>query len=110
MSDGHFPQSRSTLWSLSAVAEHVNGIQSAEMVKEGLEIELLSHKMDIEEPTAASTISQALMLHKKWLRTSELTEVSVLKGEMLAQIGKDLSQDVVYKNVLDKVRRELHRV
>ena len=46
--------------SLSAVAEHVNGIQLAEMVKQGLEIELLSHKMDIEEPTAASTISQAL--------------------------------------------------
>ena len=94
--------------SLSAVAEHVNGIQLAEMVKEGLEIELLSHKMDIEEPTAASTISQALNVAQEVaLRTSELTAISVLKGEMIVQMGKDLSQALVYKNVIDKVRREL---
>ena len=94
--------------SLSAVAEHANGIQLAQMVKEGLEIEVLSHKMDIEEPTAASTISQALNLaNEMGLRTSELTAVAVLKGEMIAQMGKDLSQDVAYTSVLERVRREL---
>ena len=94
--------------SLSAVAEHANGIQLAQMVKEGLEIEVLSHRMDIEEPTAASTISQALNLaNEMGLRTSELTAVSVLKGEMIAQMGKDLSQDVAYTSVLERVRREL---
>ena len=86
--------------SLSAVAEHANGIELAQMVKEGLEIEVLSHQMDIEEPSAASTISQALNVSQEVaLRTSELTAVSVLKGEMIAQMGKDLSQDVAYTSV-----------
>ena len=79
------------------------------MVKEGIEVEVLTYKMDIEEPTAASTISQALNVAQEVaLRTSELTAVSVLKGEMIRQMGKDFSQDVVYKNVLEMVRRELH--
>ena len=95
--------------SLAAVAEHANGIQLAEMVKEGIDVEVLTYKMDIEEPTAASTISQALNVAQEVaLRTSELTAVSVLKGEMIRQMGKDFSQDVVYKNVLEKVRRELN--
>ena len=64
--------------------------------------------MDIEEPSAASTISQALNIANEiGLRTSELTAVSVLKGEMIAQMGKDLSQDVAYTSVLERVRREL---
>ena len=81
------------------------------MVKEGIEVEVLSHNIDLEEPTAASTISQALNVAQEVaLRTSELTAISILKGEMVVQMGKDLSQDVAYKSVLQQVRRELHLV
>ena len=94
--------------SLSAVADHPNMKQLAETIQEGLEVELLSYKMDLEEPTAASIISQSLNIEQELaLRTSELTAVSVLKGEMIAQMGKDLSQDVAYTSVLERVRREL---
>ena len=41
------------------------------------------------------------------LRTSELTAVAILKGEMIVQMGKDLSQKVAYKSVIAQVRREL---
>ena len=39
--------------SISAVADHPNMKQLAETIQEGIEVELLSYKMDIEEPSAA---------------------------------------------------------
>ena len=94
--------------SISAVADHPNLKQLAETIAEGVEIELLDCKMDIEEPSAASIISQSLNIEQELaLRTSELTAVAVLKGEMIVQMGKDLSQKVAYKSVIAKVRKEL---
>ena len=94
--------------SISAVAEHPNMKQLAETLAEGIEIELLSCKMDIEEPSAASIISQSLNLEQEVaLRTSELTAVAILSGEMIIQMGKDFSQKVAYKSVIAKVRCEL---
>ena len=46
--------------SLTAVAEHPNAQPMLEVVQEGLLMEILSWKMDVEEPNVASTISQAL--------------------------------------------------
>ena len=70
--------------SISAVAEHPNMKQLAETLAEGIDIELLSCKMDIEEPSAASIISQSLNLEQEVaLRTSELTAVAILSGEMI---------------------------
>ena len=67
--------------SLSAVADHPNMKQLAESIQEGIEVELLSYKMDIEEPTAASIISQSLNIEQELgLRTSELSAVAILKG------------------------------
>ena len=94
--------------SLSAVAAHNNGKELAAMAHEGIECEQLGWKMDVEEPTAASIISQALNTAQEVaLRTSELTAVAVLKGEIIVQMGPYLSQKVVYKSVLERVRREL---
>ena len=94
--------------SLSAVADHPNMKQLAESIQEGIEVELLSYKMDIEEPTAASIISQSLNIEQELgLRTSELSAVAILKGEIITQMGSDLSQKVAYKSVIAQVRREL---
>ena len=94
--------------SISAVAQHSNGVQLAEMITEGLDCEQLSYEMDLEEPIAASIISQALNTAQELaLRTSELTAVAVLKGEIIVQMGKDLSQRVAYKSVRDRVKKEL---
>ena len=94
--------------SISAVAGHPNLKQLAETLTEGIEVELLSCNMDIEEPSAASIISQSLNIEQELaLRTSELTAVAVLRGEMIVQMGKDFSQKVAYKSVIAKVRQEL---
>ena len=94
--------------SLSAVAAHDNGKELAAMVNEGIECEQLAWQMDVEEPSAASIISQALSTaQEKALRTSELFAVAVLKGEIIVQMGPTLSQKVIYKSVLERVRREL---
>ena len=75
--------------SISAVAGHPNLKQLAETLTEGIEVELLSCNMDIEEPSAASIISQSLNIEQELaLRTSELTAVAVLKGERIVQMGK----------------------
>ena len=78
------------------------------MVLEGVDCELLSWRMGVEEPTAASVISQALNKSDELaLRTTELTALAVLKGEIILQMGKDVSQRVVYQTARDKVEVQL---
>ena len=94
--------------SLTAIAAHNNGKELVAMVADGIECEQLAWEMDVEEPTAASIISQALNSAQELaLRTSELTAVAVLKGEIIVQMGPKLSQQVVYRTVIERVRREL---
>ena len=42
------------------------------------------------------------------MRTTELTAVAVLKGEIIVQMSKDLSQRVAFQTVRDRVRSQLH--
>ena len=42
------------------------------------------------------------------MRTTELTAVSVLKGEIIVQLGADYSQRVAFQTVRDRVRSQLH--
>ena len=70
--------------SLPAVAEHDHGKQLAEVLEEGIYTEVLSWKMDDEEPTAASVISAALNRpHTLALKNTEFTAVAVRKGEIM---------------------------
>ena len=93
---------------LTAVAESPNGKELAETVTEGLDCEVLSWKMDLEEPTAASVISHALNKgHELALRTTELTAVAVLKGEIIVQLAKDVGQRVAFGTVRERVRAQL---
>ena len=95
--------------SLTAVAACANGKELGEVMAEGMHAEVLSWKMDVEEPTAAGIISQALNEPQKMsMRTSELTAVAVLRGEIIVQMGKDISQRVAFQTVRDRVRLELH--
>jgi hypothetical protein len=74
--------------SLSAVAASPNGKEMKEAIEEGFPCEMLSWKMDLEEPLAASVISQALNEPQSMsMRTTELTAISVLKGEVISQMG-----------------------
>ena len=76
--------------STAAVAETANGKELADVLREGVDVEVLSWKMDIEEPSAASIISHALNnAHDLALRTTEVTAMATLKGEIIAQMGKD---------------------
>ena len=61
--------------SITAVAASPNGEQLAEIISEGIFCEVLSSKMDVEEPNAASTISEALNYPNSLaMRTSELPQ------------------------------------
>jgi len=94
--------------SVTAVAGSPNGKELAEVVFDGLDCEVLSWQMDLEEPTAASIISQALnKAHELALRTTELTALSVLKGEIIVQMGKDVMKQVAFQTVREKVRVQL---
>ena len=94
--------------SATAVAASPNGRHLAELLHEGVDVEVLAWEMDIEEPTAASVISKALnKAHELSLRTTELTALATLKGEIIVQMGKDLSQQVVYQTVRGSVELQL---
>jgi len=97
--------------SIAAVAGSSNAKEFLEMLKEGMCAEVLSWKMDLEEPSAASTISQALNKGNQLaLRTTELTAVKVLKGEIIVQMSKNAGQRVAFKTVRDRVREQLDTV
>ena len=68
--------------SVTAVAEHPNGKEMAELIADGLDCEILGWRMEVEEPGGASAISHSLNVgHQVALRTTELTAVAVLKGD-----------------------------
>ena len=94
--------------SVTAVAASPNGKEFAEVLAEGFMCEILSWKMDVEEPKAALIISQAMNNpHQLAMHTSELTAIAVLKGEIIVQMSKDVSQRVAFETVRDRVRKEL---
>jgi hypothetical protein len=92
---------------LAAVADWENASEMTKSIKEGLRMEVLSYKLDLEEPTGASTISQALNKGQELaLRTTELTALSVLTGEVIAQ-QTCRSQELAYESVREAVRHQL---
>lgn len=93
----------------TAVAASQNGKELGEvLLTDGLSCEILAWRMDLEEPTAASLISQAMNKgHELALRTTELTAVAVLKGEIIVQMSKDAGQRVAFQTVRDRVRAQL---
>ena len=67
--------------------------------------------MVIEEPTAASTISQALNKARAIaLQTTEQTAIAVLKGEIIIQMSKDIGPKVAFATVRERVRWPLDHV
>ena len=74
------------------------------VLRDGLLMEVLSWKMVVEEPTAASLISQALNTsHHLALRTSELTAVSVLSGAVALELEAAVAAEVCFEIVREKV-------
>ena len=95
--------------SISALAASPHGKELQEVLQEGVLCEVLSWKMDDEEPHAASIISQALnQPQDAAMRTTELTAVAVLRGAIIAEAGPGLANQVAFQTVRDRVRTELH--
>ena len=64
--------------------------------------------MLVEEPTAASLISQALNSAQNMaLRTSELTAVNVRSGAVALALESAVAGEVCFETVREKVRVEL---
>ena len=94
--------------SVTAVAAHDNEAELQQLMKEGVEVEVHSWKMEVEEPNAASIICCALQKGSELaLKTTELTALALLKGEIIRQMGKDLSQMVAYQRVKTAVQLQL---
>ena len=78
------------------------------VLRDGLVMEVLSWKMCVEEPTAASLISQALNSAQNMaLRTSELTAVNVLSGAVALALESAVAGCVCFETVREQVRVEL---
>ena len=79
----------------------------AETLVRGLNFEILTWKMQLEEPTAARKISQALNKgHARALETTELTAMAVLSGAAIAQ-AQGTANEVQYETVKEMLRGEL---
>ena len=78
------------------------------VLRDGLSMGVLSWKMLVEEPTAASLISPAFnKAHSMALRTSELTALNVLTGAVALASESAAAGEVCFESVREKVRAEL---
>ena len=81
---------------LSAVADIEKHKQMVMTMKEGLKMEVLSYKITLEEPKGCGIISCALNKgHEAVLRTTELTALKCLAGEVTSQSEKKHGADGV---------------
>ena len=93
--------------SLTAVAATVNGKELLEVINEGVDCEVLSWKMEAEEPTAASVTSAALNKYSDLaMRTTEWSALYTLKGGIIAASGT-LGLRVAFASVVERTHMEL---
>ena len=72
----------------------------AALLHDGLRMEVLSWKMQVEEPLACSLISQALNSgHQLALQTSELTALAVLTGRATLELESAVAERVSFETV-----------
>ena len=72
----------------SAVAESPYGRELAEVLNDGILVDVLSWERDEEEPDAAGIISEALnSSHQLSIQTGEISAVSAPNGEIIAMGG-----------------------
>ena len=80
----------------------------AAVLKEGLMMEILSWKIQKEEPLACSKISQALNKgHQLGFKTHEMTAIRVLNGTIGMELEKQSANEVQFEMVKEKARAEL---
>ena len=92
---------------LTAVAATENGKELVEVINDGLDCEVLSWKMEVEEPGAASVISAALNKCSDFaMRCTEWSAMYALRGGIIKAAGA-LSERVAFKSVLAATHMEL---
>ena len=70
-------------------------------------MEVLSYKINLEEPRACSIIAQALNKGQSMaLRTTELTALNCLTGEITLQFETKKAEEVSFESIKAKVAEE----
>ena len=84
------------------------GQQLGVIIQEGFLCQILSWKMDVEEPDAAEIISTAENeVNTVAMRTTEIQAIKVLRGEIIIQMSKDVGQQVCFQTVRNRVDMRL---
>ena len=82
-----------------------NGKELHAIVHDGLLCEVLSWKMDVEEPNAAAIISTAMNeVSSMAMRTTEFQAMQMVKCEIIVQMTKDVSQKVAFESTVARVK------
>ena len=90
----------------SAVAGNDGG--SAELLKHGLLMEVLSYKIYLEQPDACIVISNAMNSPHQWaLRATELHAMATLSGEIMLHMNSAVAGGICYRTVKERVRAQL---
>ena len=92
---------------LTAVAATENGKELVQVINEGLDVEVLSYKMQVEEPSAAAVISAALNKCSDFaMKTTEWAALNTLRGEIIKASG-EFGQRVAFQSIVDRVYVQL---
>ena len=96
--------------SVAAVADHANCLDLVELVTNGVLFEVLSWKMDVEQPDAASIISHALNQPQTLaMHQTEQQAIEVLNGLAIPQ-NAYAAQALAFSTVREKARAHLGHV
>ena len=91
---------------ISAVGDYPNMTEMFLIINEGIKMEVLSYKIHTEEPKACSLISNALnKFHEAALKTTELTALNCLTGEISFQFETKLVESITFDSVKENVRK-----
>ncbi len=97
---------RNGAFDYAAVAGFVPNI--AQLIDHGLEMEVLGHKIYLEEPGAAVAISTAINETSSMaLKTTEITAMASLAGHIVVEAGASVAGRVGFESVREKLRHEL---
>ena len=93
---------------VTALAVAGNAVEMLQIIKEGIDMEVLAYHIYIEEPEGCSLISQALNGNSSIaLRTTELTALECLTSQISLMFETTKAEEIAVAVVKEKLRKQL---
>jgi hypothetical protein len=93
---------------IKAIADVNNAVEMLQIIREGIEVEVLAYQIYMEEPDGCSLTSQALSGNSGIvLRTTELTALECLTSQITMMFETTKAEEIAFASVKEALRKQL---